>query len=126
MSNIRIYAMGCSGHIKFGISNSPKQRLSTLQVAVPFEVKLLSQSAPMERDHALSLERVIHGSLAQYHARGEWFRSAPKTLAAVELLREKQPNDLLSLFAAWAKERADNATKEPRYASSDVLIKLAP
>jgi hypothetical protein len=106
--------MGCSGHIKFGVSHSPKRRQSGLQTAVPFEVRLISQTAPMEREMAFALEQTVHGALAKYHARGEWYTSTPKTLAVAKLLKEKPPIDLLELFEGWAEEAARQTVKDLR------------
>ena len=80
-----IYVVGPAvGLQKVGIATAPKQRLATLQTAVPFDLHLyLAVAVPFHEAHAI--ERRAHRLLARSCVRNEWFEATPaKAIAAVQ------------------------------------------
>ncbi len=79
-----LYVIGPSqGLQKVGIATEPKQRLATLQTAVPFDLHLhLAVAVPFHEAHAV--ERRAHRLLARSCVRNEWFETTPaEAIAAV-------------------------------------------
>ena len=79
-----IYVIGPSqGLQKVGIATDPKQRLATLQTAVPFDLHLhLAVAVLFHEAHAI--ERRAHRLLAKACVRNEWFETTPAdAMAAV-------------------------------------------
>ena len=80
-----IYVIGPPvGLQKVGIATDPKQRLATLQTAVPFDLHLhLAVAVPFHEAHAI--ERPAHRLLARSCVRNEWFETTPaEAIAAVQ------------------------------------------
>ena len=80
-----VYVIGPSqGLQKVGIATDPKQRLATLQTAVPFDLHLhLAVAVPFHEAHAI--ERRAHRLLARSCVRNEWFEATPaEAIAAVQ------------------------------------------
>jgi len=78
----RIYFIGADdGPIKIGISASPKSRLTALQTASPFRLRLLAI-----RVGDVLTERDYHRRFAAHRLHGEWFERAPELLAEIERL----------------------------------------
>ena len=76
-----IYFIQCgkNGPIKIGYTDKdPKERLSQLQTACPYELKLLW----VYKDDDYS-EKQIHEELKHEHIRGEWFRPGNDVLAFI-------------------------------------------
>jgi len=70
---------GTNGPIKIGYTNKDvKERLSQLQTACPYELKLLWVTDGDQED-----EQKMHESLKHENIRGEWFRPGKDVLAAV-------------------------------------------
>lgn len=67
-TQIKTYALEALdiGFIKIGKSRDVKNRVGSLQTAMPCELRVLFI---YERD----IERELHGELAAHRARGEWF-----------------------------------------------------
>lgn len=65
------------GPIKIGVSAAPLTRLSSLQVANPRPLRLLSSRPGSGADEA-----ELHKRLARHRIRGEWFAPVPDVLAA--------------------------------------------
>lgn len=61
-------------HIKIGITNSPTDRLNALGTALPIPPKLFSFAEFPNKDICRNIERAIHGILAEWRTRGEWFK----------------------------------------------------
>jgi len=80
------------GMFKIGHTTRIEERFKTLQLACPYDLQLLDILLVTDRHQA---ETFIHGVLAQYHSRGEWF-SLPNGKAdydkAVSLLRSIHPS----------------------------------
>ena len=59
------------GMYKIGHATNVEVRFKTLQLACPYDLTLLASVRVKDRHVA---ESFIHGLLATYHVRGEWFR----------------------------------------------------
>lgn len=68
------------GAYKIGFAIDVEQRLATLQAATPYELTVLRK---VPRRDVRQAELAVHGLLARYHLRGEWFK-----LPSVELFDE--------------------------------------
>lgn len=68
--------------VKIGISESHHARFTTLQVALPYRVKVL---AVLPTQDAI-FERRLHRKFAHLRLEGEWFERAPDLLAYIETL----------------------------------------
>ena len=75
--------------VKFGVASDPKERIKTLQTGSFMKLDLYG-FAPCEA----FVEKVLHRVLARHKINGEWFRSAPKVLEAMSLVRKKQVKEL--------------------------------
>ena len=87
-----IYVIGPSqGLQKVGVATDPKQRLATLQTAVPFDLHLhLAVATPFHEAHAI--ERRAHRLLARSCVRYEWFETSPvEAIAAVQSATATKP-----------------------------------
>ncbi|GGQ98131.1 GIY-YIG nuclease family protein [Kitasatospora griseola] len=73
-SRTHVYMMTAAGSqlIKIGVAKNPMQRLRELQTGSPgkLDVLWLIEGTP-------ALEKALHGRLAAYRARGEWFDLKP-------------------------------------------------
>lgn len=58
-------------YYKIGVSNSPVNRLKTLQTGCPFLIYLQHTFATKK---AYKVEKKLHKKVAKYSANGEWFR----------------------------------------------------
>lgn len=70
---------GNGGPIKIGRSNSPTDRLTTLQTSHSEELVLLAVTKGGER-----LEKSLHMKFKQHRLRGEWFEPSPAILSEIE------------------------------------------
>ena len=68
-----VYVIGaCNSNLyKIGCSNNPSDRLQNLQIANPYELKLM---AVFKSKHMFTDEKKIHQSLDEFRVRGEWFK----------------------------------------------------
>ena len=76
---------------KIGHTTIIAERFSTLQLACPYDLQLLDVLAVTDRHQA---ESFLHGVLAKYHVRGEWYRlpEGKKTYdEAIGFLRSVSP-----------------------------------
>lgn len=64
------------GYFKIGQAINVYSRLSTLQSATPFELVV---EGMIRVDDRCAAERFIHGLLAQYHHRNEWYKLPNKS-----------------------------------------------
>ena len=67
------------GPIKIGVTNNVKKRLSSLQAANPYKLKVL-YSCEGSYPH----EKVLHKFFKKYKKRGEWFHPAEQILGAIK------------------------------------------
>lgn len=73
-------ADGCfPATVKIGISSDVRGRITCLQTAMPFELKLLGWVAYPSTSMARDAERKLHKKLRLKRLQGEWFRLTPKT-----------------------------------------------
>ena len=86
----RLYAAALGGSVKFGISVSPKSRMSSLQTGVPNQLVLIGHIG-CDRQ----LERDVHLLCAPCHIRGEWFRRDGIALAVETLIAD---NNALEIY----------------------------
>lgn len=68
-----IYVIRCNSDYKIGITNDINKRLSTLQTGNPSKLVLACTLDVPTKAEALSIEKALHTSLAQYNSRLEWF-----------------------------------------------------
>ncbi len=60
--------------LKIGITKDPDDRMKGLQTSNPSTLTFLHLVKCKSEQHAREMEKTIHGKLAQFHIRGEWFR----------------------------------------------------
>ena len=119
-----VYVIGpTQGLQKVGIATDPKQRLATLQTAVPFDLHLhLAVAVPFHEAHAI--ERGAHRLLARSCVRNEWFETSPAdAIAAVNSAtapREAAKPIAQPTPAEWRISRPDRRPATPP--SVDPLI----
>ena len=78
-----IYVIGAVGHpVKVGIADSPRSRLSELQVGNPTDLRIYLTREVLLSD-ARSIERECHQRMSCHHLRGEWFARTPEEAEAV-------------------------------------------
>lgn len=83
-----LYAIGAEARfIKFGITNSPRKRLTILATGCPLELSLLAKLEVPEPE-ALSFEAAVHIAASAHSIRGEWFKSVPPTLKIVAWMEQ--------------------------------------
>ena len=117
-----LYAISAEGQfIKFGIAKNPDKRLDQLQVGSPFELKLIAHVLTPDAATAVGLEKLVHAALGRFHARGEWFFSCPRTLAAAGFMN-RGLEFLESQMKAWLK--SDISSMERHAGSSSSLVKV--
>ena len=58
------------GLVKIGVSKTPFERLSRIQVGCPYK---LSLRLVARTDYATPIERKMHSRFSDMHVRGEWF-----------------------------------------------------
>lgn len=105
MRTYSVYAISAEArYIKFWVTSDLKRRLRNLQHYSPFRLKALYISEDLPKLAAFSLEKVIHKAAVSYHAQGEWFKSCPKTLAIVNLLKTKPLDEISEILNKWARE----------------------
>lgn len=71
--------MDLIGPIKIGIAQDPYRRMAELQVASPYELKMLYFFPS-----TMKTEREIHNLLSNDNIRGEWFHPTRKVLSEIE------------------------------------------
>ena len=112
-----VYVIGPNqGLQKVGIATDPKQRLATLQTAVPFDLHLhLAAAVPFHEAHAI--ERRAHRLLARSCVRNEWFEATPaEAIAAVQSAtapRETAKPVAQPTPAEWRINRAERRPVTP-------------
>lgn len=67
--------------VKIGMSDNPAKRLTTIESASGFPLKLAYESTPVIRPGIV--EALIHKKLKEYRQKGEWF-----TLSVAEAIKE--------------------------------------
>ena len=77
-----IYAIGVPGNaIKFGRTNNPRHRFSSLRTSSPVELIVMGCIEAHE-----NLERKIHDHLERHRMCGEWFRHCDDVQAVADLI----------------------------------------
>lgn len=100
-----VYAIGAGRQfIKFGVSNDPIKRIAFFNTGSPLEMVILSQTADMSRKEAFLCEKTIHHAVMDFHARLEWYKSCPKTLALCNLIKNQSPARVLEIARGWATQ----------------------
>jgi hypothetical protein len=87
-----IYAIGPKdgGNIKFGQATNVNSRLSSIQTGSPVRLKLHGTVyLPFDTEFA------IHEHLKDHRSHGEWFYPTMETMRILDLIRTKQPAELL-------------------------------
>jgi hypothetical protein len=87
-----LYITRCAGfaYYKIGIAKNPWNRLSGMQTACPFELKLFKlQEYPTERE-ARGAEKQLHKELKEYLYRGEWHKLTEAQAESIEMPRIKE------------------------------------
>ena len=77
-----VYFLEAGELIKIGFSRNLKNRLRTLQDALPYEGVLLHTIIGTER-----MEAFLHARFAADRVRGEWFKRSAKLLEYIDLLK---------------------------------------
>jgi hypothetical protein len=68
-----LYAIGCSGFIKIGVSDKPVQRMRDLQCASPHDMRIICLWR-VAKDERRDIEAMAHELLRTRRIRNEWFR----------------------------------------------------
>ena len=90
------FVQGLHGY-KIGITNSVRKRLSTFKTANP-HVRLIANSAFMERATASWLEQSLHIKYAHKRISGEWFDLGPAEVNEVmEILKGRLKTPVRSI-----------------------------
>jgi T5orf172 domain. len=74
-----IYFAKCGDHIKIGIANNVKKRLSGMQTGSAAPITLLASFGGGVHD-----ERKLHERLRAHWVQGEWFRDCPEVRAVMD------------------------------------------
>ena len=72
--NVYFIRMGKKGPIKIGVAKDIQRRMSELQTANPYELKLISSIPCKSENDAYRLEKKIHSIFKKQNIRGEWFQ----------------------------------------------------
>lgn len=75
------------GFIKIGVAANPGARLAELQVAVPYQCRLLKVA-----DGGRKLEKDLHIAFRSDRIRGEWFRPTPDLMKVIDWLTPAEWN----------------------------------
>lgn len=81
-----IYFMRCGEYLKAGCSNTPLQRLASLQGSNPVKLEMLRYFRG-----TYAGEKAVLELLRPYHVHYEWFRADPDLLEAIEALPGAAP-----------------------------------
>jgi hypothetical protein len=81
-----IYFLRMNDRIKVGFSTDVKGRLNYWRTTLPYEVELLGAI-----DGTRKLESEIHGRLAEYGVKKEWFRDCATVRAVIDDLLKRGP-----------------------------------
>ena len=109
-----VYVIGPSqGLQKVGIATDPRQRLATLQTAVPFDLHLhLAVAVPFHE--ARAIERGAHRLLARSCVRNEWLETTPsEAIAAVHSATAPREAAKAVAQLAPAEWRINRAERRP-------------
>ncbi|KKN66132.1 hypothetical protein LCGC14_0474220 [marine sediment metagenome] len=72
-----LYLIQCGGEcgpLKIGWSKDPESRLCELQIANPYELKIIAVNVHVETADEFKL----HLKFVKFHLRGEWFQFNPE------------------------------------------------
>lgn len=81
-----VYVMVCEGFVKIGVATNIEDRLTTLQIGNPFEIKIIKAWRTTDPGQ---LEDRLHAILERYRVRGEWFKIPEEELE--KLISYKYP-----------------------------------
>ncbi|MGH8219960.1 MAG: GIY-YIG nuclease family protein [Steroidobacteraceae bacterium] len=110
-----LYGIGADRRfIKFGYARDPQRRLLELQSGSPIDLELLGAIILRDQALAIELERAVHIAASDFHVRGEWFRSTPRTLMFVEWMRLslEKFEELIRAVSADIERRLEGRTPE--------------
>jgi hypothetical protein len=93
-----VYFMEMGDFIKIGWSHWPDSRMSSLQAASPYEIRILA-AFPGSMDQ----ESKLHELFAEFRHRREWFKRTPALLAYIEWMTKRAGNDLRVIKPAAEK-----------------------
>lgn len=68
-----VYVIECEGRIKIGKASKPRSRLSNMQVACPFPMRLRATAQFSDLNSAANAERMAHAKFQSGRIGGEWF-----------------------------------------------------
>jgi hypothetical protein len=97
--NLYVIQARGSARFKIGISETPTERLRTMQIGSPLDLELVCAVAIESR----KVEALAHELLANQHHRGEWFdlgEHAEAFRAKVEKCQAAK--DVLTMLAVWS------------------------
>jgi len=100
-----VYVVECNGLYKIGMSGSVSRRISSLQTATPYDVKLVDT---FESDVAFEMEQHLHHVFAEKNVQGEWFSLDDADLERVRWIAEIFP-DQLTFIRQFQEVSTDNA-----------------
>lgn len=115
-----VYVMKSGIFHKVGIATNVAVRRERLQMASPFEVKVMRTYGMGDRHWARTVERAVHDDLAEFRVHGEWFKvGLEEVTEAVEFfvrearrLRKERNAKLKAEYAAlWHRYLTDKAFK---------------
>ena len=98
-----VYFIVCgSGRaVKIGKAHDVESRLAALQVANHEELKLIASFAAPEE-----VERLLHGVLAEYRIRGEWFTCSDDVLNVAEAAVDGGIDRVFSVISNMSRSKA--------------------
>jgi len=69
-----VYLISNGNYIKIGFSRIPYKRTQELQIASPYELKLIRTYVFDNDDDAYAFEKELQGICSNYRVRGEWYK----------------------------------------------------
>lgn len=101
-----VYVMSCREFSKIGVARDTRKRMATLQVANPYELKLVHAEPLRSLTYAGLAERAAHRVLANRHLRSEWFSVSPELASKVISVTAGAARVLASIHDEMNKEAA--------------------
>ncbi|HLF10085.1 MAG TPA: GIY-YIG nuclease family protein [Gammaproteobacteria bacterium] len=109
-----VYFIRCNEYVKIGFAVDVNHRLCVLQVGCPHDLALVAVLA----DVAPSMERIVHETFAENHARGEWFKADDRLetlIAAINLGMQPKNADALDRLMnprRWTRKQRQKVRAE--------------
>lgn len=79
-----VYVLKCANKYKIGYSKDVERRIKQLDTR-PFRLELVFK---VYSDNAYNIEQILHDSLTEYKAEGEWYNSTIESVDLRELIKE--------------------------------------